>query len=230
MYPIFGINMEWWLIIIIGVVGMIVQARLQSVFGKYSRVMFHGGLTGRQVAEKMLRDNGITDVTVKSTSGSLTDHFNPTNKTINLSEVVYDTNSVSAAAVAAHETGHAIQHARGYAPLQLRSKLVPIVSVASKWSMLVTIAGALLITTMPAIFWVGIAMIAASVLFSLITLPVEYNASARAMEWLRSSNTLNQTELSQARTALTWAARTYLVAAISAIATLLYFLSIANRR
>ena len=129
MMPIAGINFEWWLIIIIGVVGLLVQGRLQSVFAKYSRVPFPGGLTGREVAEKMLRENGIYDVTVTSTRGHLTDHYNPRNKTVNLSESVYNSNSVAAAAVACHECGHAVQHATGYAPLELRSQLVPIISI-----------------------------------------------------------------------------------------------------
>lgn len=225
-----GINVEWLLIIVIGIVGMIVQMRLQSVFAKYSRVMFPGGLTGREVAEKMLRDNGIYDVKVTSTPGHLTDHYNPQNKTVNLSESVYNSNSVSAAAVAAHECGHAVQHARGYAPLQLRSQLVPIISFSSQWATWVIIGGILTIKTFPALFWIGIAMIAMSAIFSLVTLPVEYNASARALEWLQASRTLSGQSLAQARTALSWAARTYLVAALSAIATLLYYLSFARNR
>lgn len=228
--PIAGINFEWWLIIIIGVVGLLVQGRLQSVFAKYSRVPFPGGLTGREVAEKMLRENGIYDVTVTSTRGHLTDHYNPRNKTVNLSESVYNSNSVAAAAVACHECGHAVQHATGYAPLELRSQLVPIISITSRFSTWVIILGILTINTFPALFWVGIAMIAVSALFSIITLPVEYNASSRAIAWLQSSRTLEGQQLAEARTALNWAASTYLVAALSAIATLLYYLSIARSR
>ncbi len=223
------INVEWILIIVIGVVGMIVQARLQSVFRKYGKVMFPGGLTGREVAEKMLRDNGIHDVQVVSTPGHLTDHYNPKTKTVNLSESVYASNSVSAAAVAAHECGHAVQHARAYAPLEMRSALVPVIQFTSTWSTWVIIAGILLISTFPQLFWIGIAMIGCSALFSLITLPVEFNASARAMEWLKVSHTLDGEQLVQARSALSWAASTYLVAALSAIATLLYYLSFARR-
>lgn len=230
MMPIAGINFEWWLIIIIGVVGLLVQGRLQSVFAKYSRVPFPGGLTGREVAEKMLRENGIYDVTVTSTRGHLTDHYNPHNKTVNLSESVYNSNSVAAAAVACHECGHAVQHATGYAPLELRSQLVPIISITSRFSTWVIILGILTINTFPALFWVGIAMIAVSALFSIITLPVEYNASSRAIAWLQSSRTLEGQQLAEARTALNWAASTYLVAALSAIATLLYYLSIARSR
>lgn len=224
-----GLPIEWLLVIIIGVVGMIVQGRLQHVFKKYSKVMFPGGLTGREVAEKMLRDNNIYGVTVTSTPGHLTDHYNPKTKTVNLSEGVYNSNSVSAAAVAAHECGHAVQHARAYAPLELRSALVPVVSFTSTWSVWVVIAGILMIRTFPQLFWIGILMIAMSALFSLITLPVEFNASSRALAWLRTSGTLEGERLSQAKTALSWAASTYLVAALSAIATLLYYLAIARR-
>ncbi len=228
IYP-FGLNAAWFLVIIIAVVGIIVQARLQSVFSKYSKVVFHGGMTGREVAEKMLRDNGISDVKVVATTGRLTDHYDPRNKTVNLSEGVYNSNSVAAAAVAAHECGHAVQHAAHYGPLELRSALVPVINFTSMWSTWVIIIGVLLIQTFPAIFWVGIAMIAVSALFSLITLPVEYNASARAVQWLRSSGTLSGQELAQARTALSWAARTYLVAALSSIAVLIYYLGFARR-
>lgn len=222
-------NPGFILIIIIAVVGFIVQAKLQSVFKKYSQVMFPGGLTGRDVAEKMLRDNGICDVQVTCTPGHLTDHYNPATKTVNLSESVYNSNSVAAAAVAAHECGHAVQHAREYAPLKMRSALVPIVQFSSMWSTWVIIAGILVMNTFPALFWIGIAMIAMSALFSLITLPVEYNASARAMDWLESTHTLVGEQVGQARIALSWAARTYLVAALSAIATLIYYLGFARR-
>ena len=222
--------MEFLLIIIIGIIGMIVQARLQHVFSQYSRVPFANGMTGREVAEKMLRDHGIYDVKVTSTRGHLTDHYNPTNKTVNLSESVYSSCSVAAAAVAAHECGHAVQHAREYGPLTMRSALVPIVNFSSMWSTWIIIIGILTIRTMPAIFWVGITMIAMSALFSLITLPVEYNASQRALFWIRSNNILNGQQYQQAETALNWAARTYLVAALSAIATLIYYLGFARNR
>ncbi|MBO7213030.1 MAG: zinc metallopeptidase [Rikenellaceae bacterium] len=222
--------MEFLLIIIIGIIGMIVQARLQHVFSQYSRVPFANGMTGREVAEKMLHDHGIYDVKVTSTRGHLTDHYNPTNKTVNLSESVYSSCSVAAAAVAAHECGHAVQHAREYGPLTMRSALVPIVNFSSMWSTWIIIIGILTIRTMPAIFWVGISMIAMSALFSLITLPVEYNASQRALFWIRSNNILNGQQYQQAETALNWAARTYLVAALSAIATLIYYLGFARNR
>lgn len=222
-------NIEFLLIIVIGVVGMAVQWRLQSVFKKYSQVRFPSGLTGKEVAERMLRDNGITDVKVISTPGQLTDHFDPRNKTVNLSEPVYGSNSVAAAAVAAHECGHAVQHAVGYAPLKMRSALVPVITFSSKWATWVVIGGLVLISTFPALFWIGIAMIAASALFAVITLPVEYNASHRALAWLEGSGTLGRDDIAQARTALNWAARTYLVAALSAIASLIYYLSLARR-
>ena len=166
---------------------------------------------------------------VTCTPGHLTDHYNPATKTVNLSESVYNSNSVAAAAVAAHECGHAVQHAREYAPLKMRSALVPIVQFSSMWSTWVIIAGILVMNTFPALFWIGIAMIAMSALFSLITLPVEYNASARAMDWLESTHTLVGEQVGQARIALSWAARTYLVAALSAIATLIYYLGFARR-
>jgi len=217
-------SFEFMLIIVIGVVGMLVQWRLQSVFKKYSRVQFPGGLTGREVAERMLRANGITDVRVISTPGQLTDHFDPRNKTVNLSEAVYGTASVAAAAVAAHECGHAVQHAVGYAPLRMRSALVPMIQLSSRWSMWVVLLGIMVINVFPALYWIGICMIALSALFAVVTLPVEMNASNRAMQWLTQSNTLHGESVFQARTALNWAAMTYIVAALSAIATLIYYL------
>ncbi len=222
---------EFILIIAIALVGMIVQARLQSVFKKYSQVPFGSGLTGRQVAEKMLRDNGITDVKVTSTPGHLTDHYNPATHTVNLSEAVYHGNSISAAAVASHECGHAVQHAVGYGPLKMRSALVPVISFSSRWSTWVILAGIALMaaTNSPVLFWTGIALVALTAIFALITLPVEYNASARAVEWLGHSRTLDERQLPQAKEALSWAARTYLVAALQAIATLIYYLGFARR-
>ena len=226
----YNLNLEWILLIVIGVVGIVVQWRLQSVFKKYSKVLLPDGLTGREIAEKMLRQNGVAGVKVVSTPGRLTDHYNPKDNTINLSEAVYNQASIAAAAVAAHETGHAIQHAQNYAPVKLRSALVPVIQFTSMWSFWVIIAGMVLINTFPALFWIGIGMIACSALFALVTLPVEFNASARAMEWLRQSHTLEGQALVQARSALSWAASTYLVAALSAIATLLYYLSIGRSR
>lgn len=223
-------NSGFILIIVIAIVGFIVQYKLKHVFAKYSEVRFPKGLTGREVAEKMLHDSGIYDVKVISTSGMLTDHYNPQTKTVNLSEGVFDTCSVSAAAVAAHECGHAVQHARGYAPLKMRSALVPIVSFSSMWSQIVMIVGILLINTFPILFWVGISMFVMVLVFSLITLPVEYNASRRALIWLRDTRTVEGVQFDQAQEALSWAARTYLVAALSALATLVYYLGFANNR
>ena len=220
------------LMIAIAVAGYIVQARLQSVFAKYSQVGFPGNLTGAEVAEKMLRDNNIRNVNVTHVAGALTDHFNPQNMTVNLSDSVYSSRSIAAAAVACHECGHAVQHAQGYAPLAMRSALVPIVSFSSRIATWVIIAGiALLAATNNAVVcWIGIALIAMSAIFSIVTLPVEYNASQRALEWLESSRTLQGAQLSYAREALRWAARTYLVAALSAIATVLYYVSLISRR
>lgn len=222
-------SLEILLIIIIAVAGFIVQARLDAVFNKYSKVLSPGGMTGREIAEKMLRDHGIRDVRVVSVRGRLTDHYNPADKTLNLSESVYNHNSVSAAAVAAHECGHAIQHAQGYAPLKLRSALVPVVQVSSMLSQLVIIAGILLINVIPGLYWLGIAMFAMIFIFSLVTLPVEYNASSRALSWLERSNTISASEVNGASITLKWAARTYLVSALSALATLIYYLGFSRR-
>ena len=213
------------LIIAIGVIGFLVQARLQSVFKRYSKVQFPGGLTGAEVAEKMLRDNNIHNVKVTHVGGHLTDHFNPQTMTVNLSDAVYSSTSVAAAAVAAHECGHAVQHARGYAPLVLRSQLVPVVQFASSAATWVIILGLVILasTRNELLCWIGVGMIAVSALFSIITLPVEYNASARALEWLKVSRTMQGAQLAQAKEALSWAARTYLVAALSAIASVLYY-------
>jgi hypothetical protein len=223
-------NGYWILIIIIGLVGLLVQWKLKSVFAKYSKVVSPGGLTGAQIAQKMLNDNGIFDVSVTCVKGQLTDHYNPSKKTVNLSEDVYRMSSVSAAAVAAHECGHAVQHKVGYAPLRLRSALVPVVNISSQLSMIVIIIGLLIINIFPALFWVGIAMFALVFLFSVITLPVEFNASRRALAWLQSSNALGETELAQAKEALRWAASTYVVAALSSLASLLYYIGLGNSR
>lgn len=223
-------NVSWILIIVIGIVGLLVQWKLKSVFAKYSKVLSPGGLTGAQIAQKMLNDNGIYDVQVTCIQGQLTDHYDPTKKTVNLSQDVYRTNSVAAAAVAAHECGHAVQHKEGYAPLKLRSALVPAVNISSKLSMVVIIIGLLIINTFPALFWIGIAMFAMVFLFSVVTLPVEFNASRRALAWLQSSNSLGTEELAQAKEALKWAASTYVVAALSSLASLLYYIGLGNRR
>ncbi|MDE5708856.1 MAG: zinc metallopeptidase [Alistipes sp.] len=222
------------LIVVIGIVGYIVHARLESVFKKYSQVQFPGGLTGAEVAEKMLRDNRIHNVKVTHVAGHLTDHFDPRTMTVNLSESVYSSNSVAAAAVAAHECGHAVQHARDYAPLRLRSQLVPVVQFSSKAAMAMILIGLIVMaaTDNEIVCWIGVGMIAMSALFSIVTLPVEYNASARALEWLETSRTMQGAQLVQAKEALSWAARTYLVAALSAVASVLYyvFLILGRRR
>ena len=196
------------------------------MFRKYSQVPFPGGLTGAEVAEKMLRDNNVHNVKITHVAGSLTDHFNPQTMTVNLSDGVYSSRSVAAAAVACHECGHAVQHARGYAPLTLRSQLVPVVQFSSRAATWIIILGLIILATTQneLLCWIGVGMIAMSAIFSLITLPVEYNASARALEWLQTSHTLQGAQLAQAKEALSWAARTYLVAALSAIASLLYYI------
>ena len=218
------------LIIAVSLIGIIVQWRLNRVFEKYSKVISPGGLTGAQIAQKMLYDNGINDVQITCVKGQLTDHYDPTKKTVNLSEEVYQSNSVAAAAVAAHECGHAVQHKVGYAPLKLRSALVPAVNISSKLSMIVIIIGLLIINVFPALFWIGIAMFAMVFLFSVVTLPVEFNASKRALAWLQASNSLDATSLAQAKNALNWAASTYVVAALSALASLIYYLGLGSRR
>ncbi len=223
------INEYYLLIIALAVVGFIVQFKLKSVFNKYSEVPFPKGLTGREVAEKMLRDNGIYDVQVVSVSGMLTDHYNPKKKTVNLSAGVYNSCSVSAAAVAAHECGHAVQHAQRYYMLSVRSALVPVVSFSSMWAQIILLIGIFTIESVPQLFWVGIYMFASVVIFSFITLPVEYDASKRAIAWLKATRTVEGVQLTQAKSALNWAASTYLVAALSALATLIYYLGFANR-
>lgn len=204
-----------------------VSAVLKSKFKKYSHIPVDNGMTGRDVAEKMLHDNGIYDVKVISTQGMLTDHYNPANKTVNLSEGVYASNSVAAAAVAAHECGHAVQHAKAYGPLGMRSKLVPVVSFASQWVMWVIIAGIIFIKIFPALIWIGIGLFALTTLFSFITLPVEINASKRALVWLNTAGITNVSNHDMAKDALKWAAYTYVVAALSSLATLVYYIMIA---
>ena len=215
--------------VIFGVVALsswLIQYRLKSKFEKYSKLALGNGMSGKEVAEKMLRDNGISDVTVISTSGHLTDHYNPTNKTVNLSEAVYNSASVAAAAVAAHECGHAIQHARSYAFLQMRSKLVPVVSFASNWVQWVLLAGILLMQVMPEIMLAGIVLFAFTTLFSFITLPVEINASSRALAWLSNAGITNAFNHNEAKDAHKWAAYTYVVAALGSLATLVYYIFI----
>lgn len=217
----------WILLIAIGILGFAVQAMLQNKFKKYSRIAIRNGMTGRDVAEKMLHDNGIYDVQIVSVRGQLTDHYNPLNKTINLSEPVFASNSVAAAAVAAHETGHALQHALGYGPLKMRSALVPVVSASSKWVTWILLAGILTISFFPALLWFGIALFAMTTLFSFITLPVEINASSRALKWLSNAGITDVSNHRQAADALRWAGYTYVVAALSSLATLIYYILIA---
>jgi hypothetical protein len=188
-------------------------------------------MSGAEIAEKMLADNGIRGVRVISTPGRLTDHYNPTDKTVNLSEAVYNQRNAAAAAVAAHEVGHAIQHAQAYSWLTMRSKLVPVVQVASNFVQWILLGGILLINTFPELLLVGIVIFAATTLFSVVTLPVEYDASNRALAWLENKKMLTQQEHDGAKDALKWAARTYVVAAIGSIGTLLYYVMIyMNRR
>lgn len=208
----------------------LVQNGLNSRFEKYSRIRGPHGLTGADVARLMLRQNGINDVTVQCVPGRLTDHFNPVDKTINLSESVYNSASVAACAVAAHETGHAVQHATGYAPLRLRSALVPVVTFANNTVQWVLLLGVLLINVFPQLLWIGIGLFAMTTLFSLVTLPVEINASQRAVAWLEGSGVVDMETKPYAEDALKWAAYTYVIAAIGSLATLLYYISIANRR
>jgi len=219
----------WFLLLIIMVLSIIVQAMLQSRFNKYSQVGLPDGMTGADVARKMLQDNGIYDVQVVPTRGMLTDHYNPQTKTVALSESVYASRSVAAAAVAAHECGHAVQHALGYAPLRLRSALVPVVNFASNIVQWVLLAGVIFINTFPALLWIGIILFATTTLFSFVTLPVEINASSRAIGWLTQTGITQGETRSMAIDALKWAAYTYVVAALGSLATLLYYVSLARR-
>ena len=216
----------WIIFIAIALASYLVQANLNNKFKKYSRIPLGNGMTGREVAEKMLHDNGIYDVRVISTPGQLTDHYNPTNKTVNLSEGVYLSDSVAAAAVAAHECGHAVQHAVAYSPLKMRSALVPVVSATSHWISWILLAGILLIQTFPQILLIGIILFACTTLFSFITLPVEIDASRRALVWLNRAGITTSRNQTQARDALKSAAYTYVVAAISSLATLVYYVMI----
>lgn len=222
--------MYWIIFIVFMVLSAIVSKVLSSRIEKYSKMPLSSGMTGREVAEKMLRDNGIYDVRVTSVSGTLTDHYNPADKTVNLSSGVYSSNSIAAAAVAAHECGHAVQHATAYRWLNMRSKMVPMVQFGSKWSTWILLAGMVLLGFAKVLgewlLLVGIVLFAFSTLFSLITLPVEYNASERAVAWLDETGITSGQETVKAKDALKWAARTYLIAALSSLATLLYYIMI----
>lgn len=219
----------WIIMLLIMVCSFIVQQMLQSRFRKYSQVGLPSGMTGAEVAQKMLHDHGIYDVKVIPTNGMLTDHFNPQTKTVALSEGVYSSRSVAAAAVAAHECGHAVQHALGYAPLRMRSALVPVVSFASNIVQWVLLAGVLLIDVFPGLIWFGIILFASTTLFSFITLPVEVNASSRAIAWLGETGITDGHTRPMAIDALKWAAYTYVIAALGSLATLFYYIGLARR-
>jgi uncharacterized protein len=216
----------WIIMIGIMILSWIVSMTLKSKFNKYSKIPLDNGMSGREVAEKMLRDNGISGVSIGSVEGQLTDHYNPADKTINLSREVYEGRSISSAAVAAHETGHAVQHAKAYAWLGFRSNLVPVVSFTSKWVTWILLAGILMIKTFPALLLVGIVLFALTTLFSFITLPVEIDASRRALAWLSNAGITSYQNHDKAQDALKWAAYTYVIAALGSLATLLYYIAI----
>ncbi len=222
-------------LIVIGVpmlLSMYVSSKLKSKFRHYSQVYLANGMSGKEIAEKMLSDNGIHDVKVTSVQGQLTDHYNPVNKTVNLSEVVYHERNAAAAAVAAHECGHAVQHAKGYSWLQMRSKMVPAVNISSSLLQWVLMGGIVLYfaSGISTVLWIGIALFAVTTAFAFVTLPVEYDASNRALAWLKERNMVMPNEYEGAKDSLKWAARTYLVAALGSLAQLLYFVMIAMRR
>lgn len=222
--------MYWILFIGIALASWLVSWNLKRKFKEYSKISIGGGLNGRDIAEKMLRENGISDVKIVTVNGSLTDHYNPTTKVVNLSEDVFFGNSVAAAAVAAHECGHAIQHAKAYAPLKMRSALVPVVSFASQWVQWILLLGILMIGSNgqgnSTVLLIGVILFAMTTLFSFITLPVEIDASMRALTWLRTSGITNSFNHNKAEGALRSAAYTYVVAALGSLATLLYYVSI----
>lgn len=208
----------------------LVQNMLQRRFEKYSKVPLTNGMTGAEVARRMMNDNGIYDVKVECIPGMLTDHYNPATKTVNLSEAVYSGRSVAAAAVAAHECGHVVQHAVGYAPLKMRTALVPIVTFSNNIVMWILLFGVMMVNVFPALLWLGIILFAATTLFSFVTLPVEINASSRAVNWLESAGITNYETKPMAIDALKWAAYTYVIAALSSLATLFYYISVARNR
>ena len=214
------------------IISMLVQNRLKSKFAHYSQVQLRNGMSGKEIAEKMLRDNNINDVQVISVPGQLTDHYNPANKTVNLSEEVYMQRNAAAAAVASHEVGHAVQHAVGYSMLQLRSKMVPIVNISSKLLQFVLMAGIVVMASSgnKMLLTIGVVLFAVTTLFAFVTLPVEYDASNRALKWLETSGTLDRSEHDAAQDSLKWAARTYVVAALGSLAQLIYFASMLSGR
>ena len=225
--------MYWIIFGFFMILSLIVSQSLKSKFNKYSKLTLRSGLTGREVAEKMLRDNGIYDVKVISTPGQLTDHYNPATKTVNLSEPVYNSNSISAAAVAAHECGHAVQHATAYQWLTMRSSMVPVVQFGSNFAQWILFAGIILINVSIFGKWIllaGIVLFALTTIFAFITLPVEYDASHRALAWLNQTGITTGQESDNAQDALKWAARTYVVGALASLATLLYYIMIFTGR
>ncbi len=221
-------KMIWVIFIAVMLASYIVQAKLTKKFEEFSQVPLQGGLTGAEVARRMLRQNAVSDVTVESVGGTLTDHYNPLRKTVNLSEGVYGQANVAAAAVAAHECGHVLQHSQGYLPLTIRTALVPVVNFSNKIVQWVLLLGIILINITPALLWVGIALFAMSTLFSLVTLPVEINASRRAVQWLDGAGIVNYETKPMAEEALKWAAYTYVIAALGSLATLLYYIAAAR--
>lgn len=223
--------MTYWLSFgLLMLASFLVQNMLQRRFEKYSKVPLTNGMTGAEVARKMMNDNGIYDVKVECVPGMLTDHYNPATKTVNLSEAVYSGRSVAAAAVAAHECGHVVQHAVGYAPLKMRTALVPIVTFSNNIVMWILLFGVMMVNVFPALLWLGIILFAATTLFSFVTLPVEINASSRAVNWLESAGITNYETKPMAIDALKWAAYTYVIAALSSLATLFYYISVARNR
>lgn len=221
----------WIIMIVIMLASWLVSWRLKSKFKQYSQLPLSSGMSGREIAEQMLADNGITDVRVISVAGRLTDHYNPTDKTVNLSEYVYEARSAAAAAVAAHECGHAVQHAKAYSFLKFRSAMVPALSIASRYMQWILLIGILMLQTTAVPLTIGVALFGLTTLFSFITLPVEFDASKRALAWISANNIVTKQEYGMAKDALKWAALTYVVAALGSLATLLYYGSLlAGRR
>ncbi len=220
----------WAIMILVMLLSFLIQQVLNSKFNRYSKVASPNGASGEEIALKMLSDNGIYDVKVQHVPGRLTDHYNPVNRTLNLSDNVYSGRSIAAAAVAAHECGHAIQHAKGYAPLRLRSALVPVVSFANSWVQWILLLGIICINSFPSLLWFGIALFACTTLFSFITLPVEINASKRAVAYLETAGIATGQTKEMAEDALRWAAYTYVIAALGSLATLFYYIGIARSR
>ncbi|MBQ1647335.1 MAG: zinc metallopeptidase [Bacteroidales bacterium] len=221
-------SFAWIMIIVVMVLSLLVQTTLNSRFKKYSRIPISA--SGAEVSAKMMADNGISDVRIGSVNGQLTDHYNPADKTINLSDSVFAQRNIAAAAVAAHETGHCLQHAQGYGPLKLRSAMVPVVSFANNTVQWVLLAGVLFINIFPNLIWIGIGLFALTTIFSFVTLPVEIDASRRAIAWLENSGLTTYETLPLAKDALKWAAYTYVIAALGSLATLFYYIGVASNR